>query len=190
MQREFLKGLDLGDEAIDKIMTEHGKSTNNLKAQLHTAESERDGYKSQVEDRDTQITQLKDANKDNNELQTQITDLQAQIQAKDTEAADALTATKTDYEIQLALQSAGAKNVKSVLPHLDREKLALNEKGELTGLTEQLETVQKDFDYLFQTSGPPNGEPGKPNITPPGNPDPTTPPPNEADAFYNAWNPK
>ena len=53
MQREFLKGLGLDDDVIDKIMGENGKDVNALKAKLHTVESERDGYKSQVEERDS-----------------------------------------------------------------------------------------------------------------------------------------
>ncbi len=77
MQREFLKGLELSDETIDKIMAENGKDVNDLKAQLHTAESERDGYKSQVDDRDIQLSQLKKDNEGNTDLQKQITDLQA-----------------------------------------------------------------------------------------------------------------
>ena len=58
MKREFLKGLELADDVIDKIMSASDKEVNGLKAQLHSAESERDGYKSQIEERDEKITTL------------------------------------------------------------------------------------------------------------------------------------
>jgi chromosome segregation ATPase len=185
MKREFLKGLELADDVIDKIMSASDKEVNGLKAQLHSAESERDGYKSQIEERDEKITTLTESNKDNEELHNQLKDLQEEIKSKDEAAATALLDSKTDYEIQLALQAAGAKNFKTVLPLLNRENISLDDKGVLNGLTAQLETVQKEHDFLFGTTD--KAEPVKPTITNPGNPDPNTPPVDQAQAFADAW---
>ncbi len=81
-----------------------------------------------------------------------------------------MTATKTDYEIQLALQQAGALNYKTVLPLLDREKITLKD-GKIDGITDQLEAIQKDNAYLFQAAEPATPQPtGK--VTIGGNPDP------------------
>lgn len=40
MKREFLKGLELADEVIDKIMTEYGKSTEQAKNELAAANTQ------------------------------------------------------------------------------------------------------------------------------------------------------
>lgn len=62
MNREFLKGLGLEDDAIDKVMTEHGKSLNSVKEKADKVdglESQIEDYKSQISDRDNQLEELK-----------------------------------------------------------------------------------------------------------------------------------
>ena len=73
-------------------------------------------------------------------------------QKADTEKFEAeLLANRKTYAIDIALTKAGARNNKAVKALLDEEKLAFNDKGELVGITEQLETIKKDNDYLFGT---------------------------------------
>ncbi|HHB1724937.1 TPA: phage scaffolding protein, partial [Listeria monocytogenes] len=59
MQREYLKGLGLEDEVINKVMAENGKDVTAAKQQLSEVEAERDGLKSQLTQRDKDIDDLK-----------------------------------------------------------------------------------------------------------------------------------
>ena len=57
MKTEFLRGLGLEQDAIDKIMAENGKDVAAEKAKTTKAEGERDNYKGQL---DTVNAQLKE----------------------------------------------------------------------------------------------------------------------------------
>lgn len=59
MQREYLKGLGLEDEVINKVMAENGKDITAAKQQLSEVEAERDGLKSQLTQQDKDIDDLK-----------------------------------------------------------------------------------------------------------------------------------
>ena len=85
-------------------------------------------------------------------------------QKADTEKFEAeLLANRKAYAIDLALTKAGARNNKAVKALLDEEKLAFNDKGELVGISEQLDNIKKDNDYLFgaveQNETPPTAKP-------------------------------
>ena len=58
MNREFLKGLGLEDEVVEKVMAEHGKTVNQTKSDLKAVEEERDNLSTQIKERDTQLKKL------------------------------------------------------------------------------------------------------------------------------------
>lgn len=55
MKREFLKGLELPDEVIEKIMSEHGKTTQSLQTQLTATQEQVTALNSQITERDNDI---------------------------------------------------------------------------------------------------------------------------------------
>ena len=57
------------------------------------------------------------------------------------------------------MRDAKAKNIKTVLPLIDTDKVSVNKDGSLTGLSEQIDAVKKDNSYLFDAEQP------KPNIS-------------------------
>ena len=81
MKRDFLKSLNLSDEAIDKIMTENGNDINGLKAKITELEGQVTDYKGQVSDRDKQLESLKNATGDVESLKAQISKLQDENKA-------------------------------------------------------------------------------------------------------------
>ena len=169
MKREDLKGLGLSDEQVGSVMAMHGSDVNGLKEQVTTLTSERDGLQTQVGTVNGQLETLKKGHKDDDDLKAQIEKLQADNKtAAETYQSD-LAKTKVDYQTELALTQAGAKNVKAVKALLNSDKITLDDKGQLTGLSDQLEAVKKDNDFLFQ---PDDGKPATPNIVVPGNPNP------------------
>ena len=58
MKREDLKNLGLTDEQIEKVMAEHGKDITSLQEKVNGLTNERDGLKSQLDERDQQLVDL------------------------------------------------------------------------------------------------------------------------------------
>ena len=85
MKREFLEGLGLEKEVIDKVMAENGKDIEAEKTKTKNAEADRDRYKEQLDTTNEELERFKDVKPD--ELQQTIADLQRQIKDKDAEYA-------------------------------------------------------------------------------------------------------
>ncbi|EPC99977.1 scaffolding protein [Lacticaseibacillus paracasei subsp. paracasei Lpp125] len=173
MKREELKGLGLSDEQVDKVMGIHGADVNELKGQVSQLTTERDGLKQRASDSDKQLNELKSAHKDDKDFQAEIDKLKADNKAKDDAASKQLKETRLNYQTELALVKAGALNTKAASALIDKDKLGLDDKGNVTGLDEQLEALKSDDSskFLFKAE-----EEQKPNDTPPitvpGNPNP------------------
>ncbi|EAD4272534.1 scaffolding protein [Listeria monocytogenes] len=148
MQREYLKGLGLEDEVINKVMAENGKDITAAKQQLSEVEAERDGLKSQLTQRDKDIDDLKKDSGTSEELKKQIEDLQQKNTDLESNYQSEIAETKKNSAIELALASAKAKNPKAVRALLDNNKLELTDEG-LKGLDEQLGALQESDAYLF-----------------------------------------
>lgn len=82
MTRKELEDLKLSKEQIDSIMKINGDDIENAKAgsasELKNLQTEVDGLKTQVSERDTQLETLKTSAGDNEALTKQIADLQAE----------------------------------------------------------------------------------------------------------------
>lgn len=182
MQTETLQGIGLNDEQIRSVMAEYGKEINPLKQAQANAEQERDSLKSQLENVNGQLSEAQKNSKKGSELQGQLKDLQKQFDNSKAKAEEQLQATKKDYEIAAALSKAGAKNDKAVKALLDTEKVNFDDNGNLIGLSEQLEAVKKDNDFLFADANESNP---KPTITSKGNPNPEGGNGNKALADYS-----
>ena len=182
MKTETLQGIGLNDEQIRSVMAEYGKEINPLKQAQASAEQERDSLKSQLEDVNGQLSEAQKNSKKGSELQGQLKDLQKQFDDSKAKAEEQLQATKKDYEIAAALSKAGAKNDKAVKALLDTEKVNFDDNGKLIGLSEQLEAVKKDNDFLFADANESNP---KPTITSKGNPNPDGGNGNKALADYS-----
>ena len=113
-----------------------------------------DKYKlmeTQKADTEKLLKEAKEAEGASKELKAKYDELVA-TQKADKEKYEAdLIANRKAYAIDLALTKAGAKNNKAVKALLDDTKITVDEKGEVVGLTEQLDVVRKDADYLFET---------------------------------------
>lgn len=77
MNREFLKGLGVDEENIDKIMAEHGKTVTKVKDDLTSAQSDLETAKGQLAERDTQLDELSEKAKGNEVLTAEIERLKA-----------------------------------------------------------------------------------------------------------------
>lgn len=110
---------------------------------------EKNEYKKQVGERDKQLLGLQDKAKDNENLTKEIENLKT---ANSTTAADyekKLQQIKFDTAIDNALKDSNAKDPKIIKALLDTDKLKVSD-GQVIGLKEQMEVLQKDKDYLFE----------------------------------------
>src|SRR5699024_3294780 len=75
MNREFLKELGLEDEAIDKIMKEHGKTVQELKP----AKEELEGLQSEKSNLEQQLSELQETLQSNEEKLSNVDELEKQV---------------------------------------------------------------------------------------------------------------
>lgn len=152
--REFLKELGIEGDNLEKIMTEVGKSHTDsaeLQKKVDDLSNQNETLAAQVKERDSKIDELGKAEGLSQKYKDQLSDLQSQIKSKDEEFAGKLANVKKSNAIELALRDAGAKDTKILSPLLDQDVIKLDEKGEVTGLKEQLEKIQESHDYLFKS---------------------------------------
>nr|DAW82202.1 MAG TPA: minor structural protein [Caudoviricetes sp.] len=158
MTRKQLEDLGLTKEQADSIIKINGDDMENAKsasaAEIKNLQTEADGLKAQVSERDKQLETLKASAGDNDTLKKQIEDLQAEnVKAKETHEAE-LNQLKVDFAIEKALASAKAKNIKAVRALLDLTDAKLDKDGNVKGLPEQIEklTTGADTKFLFEAA--------------------------------------
>lgn len=111
------------------------------------------------------------------ELQTQLATANTKLEGYDPEwkvkaeqaekdAQTKISAMQFDLSLDAALSAAKARSPKAVKAMLNMDGLKLND-GQIIGLNEQLETVKKEHDYLFES------DKQQPVITKPGSPPPS-----------------
>lgn len=178
MNREELKELGLSDEQIDKVMASHGKVVNDTKAKADKVdglESQIEDYKQQIADRDTQLEELGEKAKGNEELTAQIDQLKQQNETTKSELEQKLEQQAFDHTLEKSLTGANLKkdkdgnlstSLKAVKSLLDMDTIKLD--GEtLKGLDDQLNGLKENASYLFEPEEQP---PNSPQIVTGGNP--------------------
>ena len=157
MKREFLEGLGLEKDAIDKIMAENGKDIEAGKAKLEEEQRLRQAAEQAVKDRDKQIADLS---------KVDAAGLQAEVERRKTENAAAkdayekqIAAIRLDTALDAAILAEKGKNttaIKSLIPN--RDQLKLKDDGSIDGL--DLGAVKTSAPYLFdQIETRPEGTP-------------------------------
>ena len=149
MNREFLEGLGLEKDTIDAVMKEHGKTVNSTKEQLETITTERDELKEQLISRDEQLESLKEKATGNEDLQSQIQELQSQNEQIKEEYEHKIQQQQFDHTLKDALTNANVRNPKAVQALLDLESIKLDG-DKLLGLDDQLKEVKESDPYLFE----------------------------------------
>lgn len=166
MNKEQLIAMGLTPEQADKVLASHTDAMKEFvpKTRLNEVISERDNFKTQLTDVNTQLDKIKKEAGDNEALKQQIETFKAEAKAKDEEHQAKLTQLKTDNILERELMTAGAKNVKAAKALLDMSKVKLD--GEtLIGLKEQIEAQKtaEDSKFLYNevSAGAGQGQDGK-----------------------------
>lgn len=129
MTREYLKSLGLDDETINKIMIEHGKSTESLKANVNTLTEENKTLQGKLKPfEEVDIEELKN---------------------QSVKHKEELRKLKLNAEIEKALLKSGAKHSDLLKGRFDMEKIT-EEDGKITGIDEQIESFKESYKELFE----------------------------------------
>ena len=133
MKREFLKGLGLEQAVIDSIMAEHGTDIEGLKDRITTLTKERNTATETLKKFDrVDVEALKNTSETlKNEYECKIRDMQVR------------------GSIEKALVGAKAKHSDLLIDKFDKEKIKIDEKGNITGIDEQLNGFKESYKDLF-----------------------------------------
>ena len=181
MRRDFLKGLGIEDkDIIDKILDENSADIGRAKGELDTAKNRVTELEGQLAEKDKAITSLQTKADSVDGLNTKISELTADKTRLEGELNTKVSELQKSHAIESGVRDAKAKNVKAVMALLDMDKISYAD-GVLTGLDDQLATLQKNEDsgFLFGGSNAPAG-------TNPSNPDTSHGAPQTAKTFAEA----
>lgn len=167
---ELLKGQGLTDEQVTTIMGAmkenkiYTSNEENIDIRYEKLKVERDDLKEKLKTADTTIADLKEANMDNETLQTTIKTHETTIATM-----------KTDYEtkirdmsIKSAIQSklADTKYPELLETKFDKSKITVAEDGTVLGIDEQLTVIKGQYKDLFTpvvAGREPNNTGGRPS---------------------------
>lgn len=166
MKRKFLEDLGLDKETIEKIIDQNSQDIGGYKKKVEELQETNTQLKKDVETRDTQLEELGKAGS--------VDDLKQQLQV----AQEANEAAKAEYEetiknmkLDAAIEKAltGVKHADLLSVKFDREKLKLNDDGQVEGLEAQVKSLKETYKDLFKPEksgrGLPNPEGGTVTIT-------------------------
>lgn len=172
--REFLKGLGIEGDNLEKIMAEYGKShteTADLQKKVADLTEQNGSLQSQIDDRDKQLTELKKAVGDNDELKGKIKELQDANKQAAADYQSKLTDIKKSTAIKDALRKANVKdNYADLLAKNFDKSLIKFEDDKVLGIDDQLKNIKEKFADSFKTDEQPKPNQTQVQILPQGNP--------------------
>lgn len=154
LTREFLSGLGLDKEVLDKVMAESGKTITELsqaQAKLSEAQASIESYKKTAEDQSKQLKDLKAAAGDNDDLKAKVDDLTTSLKEAEDKRTQSVNEVRIESAVDMALVKAGALNTKAARALLDDDKITVDKDGKVTGIDDQLTKVKEDNSFLFKS---------------------------------------
>ena len=147
MERKFLEDLGLEKEIIDKVLNQHSAEIGKLKEKAETAETEKNGIKTQLDEANTQIESFKGLDVDG--IKAAADEWKTKYETAEAEGKKKLDELVYNHTLDAALAAAKVKNTKAVKALLDNDALKLNGE-EIIGLKEQIESLKEKEGYLFE----------------------------------------
>ena len=145
LKTEDLQKQGLTQEQINYVMAAVGKEVNTITA-------ERDAYKTQLDTAQATLKSFEGVNV--TELNGKITQLTADLAAKDAEMRQQLADRDFNDLLKSTAEGFKPRDLKAVMPFLDVEKLKVS-KNQEADIKAALEAVKKDNAYLFQETSIP-----------------------------------
>jgi SpoVK/Ycf46/Vps4 family AAA+-type ATPase len=135
--RRALKDIGVTDEQLDKIMALHGTSLADYQLKSEFDDAVKTEVDKQIGEQKKQFEGI-----DLETLKTQA----AQVEKLQSEISNM----KLGYTIENRLMKERAVNPKAVSALLDMSKIATDEKGEITGLDEQITALKETEKWAFE----------------------------------------
>lgn len=164
MKRKQLEELGLQEEQIKKIMDLNGADIEKAKGESSDLQAENEALKSQMSERDKDLKKLRSQVKDNEDLTAQFNDLKKKYDKDTADLTQKLATNRLNSAIDQSLSKANVRNNKAIKGLLNIDEIKLDDDGNLTGLDDQIKSLQKSDGYLFdegskQDYQPNNGKP-------------------------------
>lgn len=155
--RDDLRGLELSDEQVEKVMSLHGQEVQTLKEQVNDfsaknnyAQEELKSYKQRIEEKESELNDLQKKAKNGDDLSETLEALKEANKQKDAQHKKEMDSLKLKYEVSKALTNAGARNERAVLALIDTDNLTLSNEGHgVIGIEDQLKNLKESDSYLF-----------------------------------------
>ncbi|MBM6328003.1 phage scaffolding protein [Staphylococcus epidermidis] len=153
MKREFLRGLGLEEETVQKIVDEHHDTLRDFKNKAEKTESlqeQLDKANKELDNRDKQITDLQKAKDgDNQELKDKL----ANYEKENAQYKADMKELKLNNAVKLAV-AKDANDADDILAFINKDELELQDDGNVKGLDKAIESLKESKPYLFAESKP------------------------------------
>lgn len=153
MKREFLRGLGLEEETVQKIVDEHHDTLRDFKNKAEKTESlqeQLDKANKELDNRDKQITDLQKAKDgDNQELKDKL----ANYEKENAQYKADMKELKLNNAVKLAV-AKDANDADDILSLINKDELELQDDGKVKGLDKAIESLKESKPYLFAESKP------------------------------------
>ncbi|EGQ4323420.1 hypothetical protein EZU45_09970 [Staphylococcus pseudintermedius] len=158
MKREFLRGLGLEEETVQKIIDEHHDTLRDFKDKAEKVDSlqeQLDKANKELDNRDEQITDLQKAKDgDNQELKDKL----EQYKQSNAQYEADMKELKLNNAVKLAVAKE-ANDANDILAFINKDELELQEDGEVKGLKEAVKLLKESKPYLFAETKPTGSSP-------------------------------
>ncbi len=145
--KEFLKKLNLDDEIYNKILNKYDDDINKLNQDLETANKTLDLKNKELVEVNKNIKELEKLEPE--KIKEELENTKVKMKELEQNHKTELYNLKIDNAINTELLKNGAKNNKTVIPLLDRNFIKLDDKGNITGISEQIQSLIKNQDTSF-----------------------------------------
>ena len=163
-----LLGEELAKQVTDKLgdkklMLDDGKyiPKTRVDEMVKKAQDERDSAHKQLEAVTAKVKEFEAAAGENETLKKKAQELVADNERIKKEADERLAAQKLDHKLDLELGKFGAKDLQMIKAKLNMDSIKLDGES-LTGLKDQVEQLQKDYEWAFGVEKPNPNEPDNP----------------------------
>ena len=146
MERKFLEELGLGKEAVDKIMTQHGKDIEAHKAAAESAAKDRDTYKGQLEEVSGKLQAF--AGVDIEALRGEVETLKQAMATKEADYQSQLADRDFQALLMAEIAEAKGKNPKAIAALLDIDALKAS-KNQKEDTAAAIKALAESDAYLF-----------------------------------------
>lgn len=153
MKREELRELGLDEAQVEAVMKQHHVELDQSKEavdKLTAIETERDQLQEQLKERDKDLAKLQKQSKDNEEVSSQLADLQSKYDESSKQWEAERAQMKLDAAVDSALGETKARDKDVLKQLLNADSLKLTEDGKVDGLTDQIKQLETEKPFLFE----------------------------------------